>query len=456
MESFFSRYRNLLVLFIVLMVQIVGLAVQVRRTADGRSVLTQGDGPGVRLLRYWAESLVAPAEHGIHYSKLGLIDLWQNYVDLQNVRQQNMDLQHTIDRLRLEQASLMEDAKQGQRLQSMLSFQQSYLYSTTPAQIIGSSGSDQSRLFWIDKGSSDGLKTDMAVVTADGIVGKVRDVFPHTAQVLVINDQSSGAGVILETTRIRGVLRGNASGQLEIVGVMSDARIKPGEKVLTAGGDLIFPRGLPVGVVEKVVPDPDRDSCVLVMLAPAAHIDRLDEVLVITALGSRFNDQQQQDVSTSEMLKQADLNTLQEQKKASEIMAERLPGLKDPNQPAPPALPDGTPAPTPAATPIGPTHPQAALHSDRFSPAGAVGFSHTPAPDAPQHAAGQTGAAAGHPTGAATGAKPATSGAKPLTPTANGQRPVAKLNGSGQSTTTVRPAPSTHPAAATAQGRNQE
>ena len=97
----------------------------------------------------------------------------------------------------------------------------------------------------------------MAVITADGIVGKVRDVFPHTAQVLAINDQTSGAGVILETTRIRGILRGNAAGQPEIVGVMADNRIKPGEKVLTAGGDQIFPRGLPVGVVEKVVPDPD-------------------------------------------------------------------------------------------------------------------------------------------------------------------------------------------------------
>ena len=66
--------------------------------------------------------------------------------------------------------------------------------------------------------------------------------------------------MILETTRIRGILRGNAAGQLQIVGIMADQRIQPGEKVLTAGGDLIFPRGLPVGVVEKVVRDPDRDG----------------------------------------------------------------------------------------------------------------------------------------------------------------------------------------------------
>ena len=151
---------------------------------------------------------------------MAAIRVWQNYIDLRHVREQNQDLQKTIDRLRLEQASLLEDARQGQRLQALLDFQHRYIYTTMAAQAIGSSGSDQSRVFYLDKGSNSGLKPDMAVITADGIVGKVRDVFPSTAQVLVINDQTSGAGVILETTRIRGILTGNASGQLEIVGIL--------------------------------------------------------------------------------------------------------------------------------------------------------------------------------------------------------------------------------------------
>jgi len=369
MDSFFSRYRNFLVLFALLLAQIVGLAVQVRRTSDGHGALDPGDGPGVRLIRYWAESLVAQPERAFHYSKLGVFALWQNYLDLHSVRQQNKDLQQTIDRLRLEQASLLEDARQGQRLQSILGFQQSYIYSTLPAQAIGSSGSDLSRSFFIDKGSANGIHPDMAVVTPDGIVGKVRDVFPHTAQVLAVNDQTSGAGVILETTRIRGILRGNAAGQLEIVGIMADQRIKPGEKVLTAGGDMIFPRGLPVGEVVKILPDPDRDSCILVLLKPAAHIERLDEVLVITSTQPRFSGQQQQDMASSEAAKAPELATLNEQKKASEIMAERLPGLTDPNLPAPPQpAPDQKqPLPDPAK-PLPPARSLPAIHSDRFSP----------------------------------------------------------------------------------------
>ena len=333
MEPFFVRYRNLLVLLALLVVQIVGLAVQVRRIGSGRTSLDTTDGSGVRLIRLWANAIVSPPERLIHSSKLGAGNLWQNYLALRHVREQNQQLQQTIDRLRLEQAALLEDARQGQRLQDLLSFQEKYIYKTLAAQIIGTSGSDQSQVYYLDKGSRDGLARDMAVITPNGIVGKVREVFPHSAQVLAINDQTSGAGVILETTRIRGILRGNAAGQPEIVGILADQRIKPGEKVLTAGGDQIFPRGLPVGVVQQVVADPDRDSFIRIIVKPAAHLERLDEVLVIISAQSRFSPEEQQDLATSETLKGPEAAAIKEQKKASEIMAERLPGLIDPNLP---------------------------------------------------------------------------------------------------------------------------
>jgi rod shape-determining protein MreC len=389
MDPFFTRYRNLLVLLILLAAQIIGLAVQVRRTDSGQSSLDTGDGPGVRLIRLWANALVTPAERLIHDSKLGVGSLWTDYLDLRHVHEQNQDLQKTIDRLRLEQASMLEDAKQGKRLQELLGFQEKYIYKTVAAQAIGTSGSDQSRVFYLDKGKNDGLEPDMAVITADGIVGKIREVYSHSAQVLAINDQSSGAGVILETTRIRGILRGNAAGQTQVIGVMADPRIQPGEKVLTAGGDQIFPRGLAVGVVEKVVRDPDRDSFVDVIVKPAAHIDRLDEVLVITSTEQRFSPEQSQDVATSEALKGAEVAAIKEQQKASEIMAERLPGLTDPKTPAPGTPATGTPAAgqtgqpgATSTTPAAPPTPRvlSAQHSDRFSPGSAPAAAVEPKP----------------------------------------------------------------------------
>jgi rod shape-determining protein MreC len=362
MESFFIRYRNLLVLLTLLVVQIVGLAVQVRRTDAGRNSLDPQDGPSVRLIRLWADAVVSPPERLIHWTKLSIVTMWQSYIDLRHTQAQNQELQKTLDRMRLEQASLLEDAKQGERLQALMKFQEKYIYKTVAAQAIGSSGSDQSRVFNLDKGSADGLDRDMAVITPDGIVGKIRDVFPHTAQVLAINDQTSGAGVILETTRIRGILRGNAIGQPQIVGILADQRIQPGEKVLTAGGDLIFPRGLAVGVVEKVIRDPERDAFIDVIVKPAAHIDQLDEVLVITATEARFSPQQEQDLAISEALKGPEAAAIAEQKKASAIMAERLPGLIDPNLPPDQQPLKDTSNPNPVA------HPPLALHPDRFTP----------------------------------------------------------------------------------------
>ncbi len=362
MESFVVRYRNLLVLLALLVAQILGLAMQVRRSSGGLAGSNSGDASGVRLIRYWANSLVSPPERALHSSGSGMSWFWNNYIDLRHVRQQNADLQNTVDRLRLEQAALLEDAKQGQRLQGLLNFQQKYIYKTVAAQTIGTSGTDQSRVFYIDKGKDAGIDRDMAVITPDGIVGKIREVFPHTAQVLAINDQSSGAGVILESTRIRGILRGNGLGRPQIEDVIRDQRIKAGEKVLTAGGDQIFPRGLPVGVVDWVVNDPERDGFVQVIVKTAAHLDQLDEVLVVTSTEPRFPPDQQQDIATSEALKGAEA----EKQKTSEGMAEKLPGLIDPNLPADQQPLNDTSNPAPVS------RPPVAVHPDRFTPGGAV------------------------------------------------------------------------------------
>jgi len=417
MESFFTRYRNLVVLLVILVAQIAGLAVQVRRASNGRNALDVDDQSGVRLIRLWANAIIGPPEHLIHASKLGVVGLWSDYIDLHNVREQNQDLKQTIGRLRLEQAALLEDARQGQRLQALLGFEQKYIYATVAAQVYGSSGSDRSHVFYIDKGAHEGLKPDMAVITADGIVGKVRDVFPHTAQVLAVNDPSSGAGVILETTRIRGILKGNADGQLEVVGILADQRIQPGEKVLTAGGDLVFPRGLPVGVVQKVVRDPDRDAFIDVILTPAAHLNRLDEVLVITSTEPRFPPQQQKDLAASDTLESSVSPAIRDQMKASEIMSEKLPGLIDPNLPSDQQPLRDSSNPNPAVPPPQPLHP------DQFSPGAAAPAGSEPGADTAPKPHPKTPytlpAAPSAAPGSASTAKPAANSAPQETPRRN-------------------------------------
>src|SRR5205807_7981568 len=121
---------------------------------------------------------------------------------------------------------------------------------------------------------------DMTVITDDGIVGKVLMAYPSVSQVLLISDQSSGVGAILEKTRLQGVLRGTANGEVALERVMSDQQVAPGETVMTSGGDQIFPKGLPVGTVTRV--GKGKDLFLSISIKPAANLSRLEEVLVLT------------------------------------------------------------------------------------------------------------------------------------------------------------------------------
>jgi rod shape-determining protein MreC len=202
------------------------------------------------------------------------------------------------------------------------------------------------------------LKRDQPVITPDGIVGKLVEVFPHTSQVLEINDQTSGAGVLLEKTRMRGVLRGNAYGQPQIINVLPDDRVKPGEKVVTSGGDQIFPRGLAVGTVQKVVTDPDREPYVDIVLKPAANLQHLDEVLVVTETSDQLPAAAQRDLAKSEAAGAEEV----EMQRASDVLAEKLPGLEDPNTPK---AEDASKDP---GVELRPLKPLTAARPDRFSP----------------------------------------------------------------------------------------
>jgi len=270
MESVFSRYKNLIVLVVILFAQVLGLAVQVKRTTDTEST---------RLIRVWAVSAVTPFERAFNRVQNGSWNLWHNYFYLRGVRQENRDLKAQLEQLRIDQVRMSEDAQQARRLQVLLGFKEQYIQKTLPAQVIGSSGSEQSRSVFIDKGEKDGLKPDMAVITSTGIVGKVLKVFRSTAQVLLIDDQSSGVGGILDKSRLQGIVRGTPAGEVVLERVMSDETVQAGENVMTSGGDRIFPKGLPVGTVTKV--SPGSDLFLNIRLRPAANLNKLEEVLVV-------------------------------------------------------------------------------------------------------------------------------------------------------------------------------
>jgi rod shape-determining protein MreC len=324
-----GRYRNLVVLVGVLFAQVLGLAVQVRRTTDNEPT---------RLIRIWAVGTVTPLERLLMWTQTSTGNLWHNYFYLRGVRAENRSLKAQIERMSLEQVRMSQDADQARRLQALLAFKEQFISQTMAAQVIGSSGSELSRSVYIDKGEHDGIKPDMAVITVDGIVGKVLRVYRSTSLVLLIDDQTSGVGSILDKTRLQGILRGTPSGELVLEKVMSDETVSPGELVLTSGGDGIFPKGLLVGRVTKA--SPGSELFLNIRVRPAADLSKLEEVLVVTKIDER---QAQPDQTGAA--------------RAVDILAERLPGVPSKPETDKTAAPDAAKSAPEAATTVTTTKP---------------------------------------------------------------------------------------------------
>ena len=312
MESFFTRYRNPSILALVLLLQILGLAVQVKRPADPNNP----DAGSVRLLRSWVIGAITPVEGAFASTGRFIRRTWHDYINVVGLRSENHELREQNEKLRLELARQADSANQAQRLQALLDFKQRFLTSTVAAQVVGSSGTELSRVVYIDKGARQGIRPGMAVITPHGIVGKIRDVYRFSSQVLMLNDASSGVGAILEESRLHGVVKGTPTGEIVLAHIMADEKVNVGEGLVTSGGDRIFPKGLPVGTVSEVARGPDL--FLTVRIKPAANLSRLEEVLVITEMQGPNLESAEDETPV----------------RASDILAERLPSVPKKPEPA--------------------------------------------------------------------------------------------------------------------------
>ena len=379
MDTFLGRFKNLIVLAAILFAQVIGLAVQVRRPSD------EGQ---TRLIRVWAISAVTPIEAAVVHSQQWVQNIFKNYAYLRGIRRENRELRAQIEQMKIQQTRMEEDARMARRVQALLGFKEQYVDSTIAAQVIGTSGSEQSRVLYIDKGSDDGIRTDMAVITPAGIVGKIVQVADNWSQVLPINDQFSGVGAALKDSRLQGILKGTPSGATTLQYIMSDEKVTPGEDVITSGGDRIFPKGLPVGKVLSV--QPGKDLFLNIRVTPTAQLNQVEEVLVVTKITEKMPDAK-------------DLGPL----RASDILAERLPSV-----------------PKAAADATGNAKPNSGTAATGTPPAGSAASSATAG--AHPAAVGTTKPA----NGAVTAAKPSTGTATPRT-TPTGTTGAAKPKPAG-------------------------
>ncbi len=266
MESLLYRYRNITVLLVVLFAQLVLLAWQVKSDKD------------VPLVRIWAISAVAPVASSIEGVRNETTGFFSNYFELKNARAQSQKLRTEVDTLRLENQFLKNELESARRAEALAGFQSHSLSKMLGARVIGTTASMGSKAVLIDRGTAAGVRKGMAVVTPDGIVGRVEAVYPFASQVLGVTDPGFAAGVESQKNHAHGVLKGVGNESARIDYVPTGQKIEVGEMVFTSGEDRIFPKGLPVGKVTSVKEGSNFQE---VYVQPTGVESAPEEVLVI-------------------------------------------------------------------------------------------------------------------------------------------------------------------------------
>jgi rod shape-determining protein MreC len=241
MEALLARYRNLVVLVVVVVAQLLYLAYQWKTGRDER------------LIRVWAVSAVTPMAgivEGIRHNTIGFME---DYFILLDVRDQNRKLKADNDRLRMANIYYRNQLTTAEHAHALTMFQAQSQSKTVAARVIGNSTVATAKAVFIDRGSTSGIQKGMAVVTPEGIVGKVVAVYPLVAQVLLVTDATFKVGVESQKGHVHGVLDCGA-GSCAVEQIQDGDKVSVNEWFYTSGEDRIFPKGFPVGTVLSVQP----------------------------------------------------------------------------------------------------------------------------------------------------------------------------------------------------------
>ena len=211
--------------------------------------------------------------------------LHENYDTLAGFRSENERLRKRIQTLEVEQQRLLEAAATNHRLKQLLDFRGQLPGKVITASIIANNASSWFRSCTLDKGSADGVRKGMAVVTPLGVVGQVVAVTPGTAKVLLLTDPNSGIDVLVQRTRARGIVSGSLENGTILKYVKRSEDIQEGDRLITSGTDGVFPKGMMVGTIIKVTKQ-HIGLFQFIEVLPAVQAARVEEVLVVGAINS--------------------------------------------------------------------------------------------------------------------------------------------------------------------------
>ncbi|MDP9339426.1 MAG: rod shape-determining protein MreC [Acidobacteriota bacterium] len=265
-----SRHKSIFLLAGVVLLQILLLALQIKRDSEGR------------LIRVWTVGAFSPFERAGSHGIGRLRDTWNHYFALQNTSRDNEQLRRENDALKMQVNQLQSKAAEADRLALLLDFRKSH--QNVPmlgSRVIATSAGTASATVVLDRGERDGIKKNMGVITPEGVVGKVVEVYDNTTEVLLLTDKDSGVGAMLGNSRIQSPVGGTGEPLLAMKYVPNDDTVNLGERVVTSGMDKIFPRDLPIGTITEVK---SGNPFKTIRVRPAANLSRLEEVIILLTL----------------------------------------------------------------------------------------------------------------------------------------------------------------------------
>jgi rod shape-determining protein MreC len=224
-------------------------------------------------------TIFSPVPKTVNWVGQTAADMYHGYLDMRRSVAENLELHRKVIELTTENLKLHQSEGDLKRLRSLLGYAEEFSMPTTMAQAIMRDTSSRFKAIIIDRGSSTGNQVNDAVVNASGLIGRVVLTTKDMSKIQLLSDANSSIGVLIERTRRQGILRGDGAGGANLYDIPSLADVQPGDKVLTAGIDGIYPKGIPVGIITKA--EKGQDLFKTITVRPLVDVESIEEVIVL-------------------------------------------------------------------------------------------------------------------------------------------------------------------------------
>ncbi len=206
-------------------------------------------------------------------------DMHYGYLDMRGAVKENVELRRKVATLTTENLKLRQSGSDMRRLRSLLAYSEQFEFETSMAQVIMLDTAGRFKSVIIDRGSADGVAVNDIIANASGLIGRVVLTTQDLAKVQLVTDTNCAVGSLVERTRRQGVVRGTGGPIVQMFDIPSLADVQPGDRVLTAGIDGVYPKGIPIGTVTRS--EPGQSLFKAVTVRPAVDFGTIEEVIVI-------------------------------------------------------------------------------------------------------------------------------------------------------------------------------